>query len=109
MEPAPRLILQESAFDSRFIDAGNAFLQCTSFLDGPHRRLLADSGIDKYERFANAFNDQWAVRCVRGNKEIAGVVDLSDLVTQQHFSIRVEVEEIFAIAPNEEYPLVMSV
>lgn len=38
---------------------------------------------------------------VLGNKEIAGIVDLSDLVTQQHFSIRIEVEEILGIAPDE--------
>jgi hypothetical protein len=49
------------------------------------------------------------VRRVFGNKEIAGIIYLSDLVTQQHFSIRIEVEEIFGIATDEEYPLVMSV
>jgi hypothetical protein len=49
------------------------------------------------------------MRRVFGNKEIAGIVDLSDLVAQQHFSIRIEIEEIFGIAPDKEYPLVMRV
>ena len=44
-----------------------------------------------------------------GDKEIAGIVDLSYLVTQQHFSIRIEFEEIFPITPDKEYPLVMIV
>ena len=71
--------------------------------------LFAHPGIDKHERLATAFNDQWAVRRVFGNIEIAGVVDLPDLFPRQHFAIRIEVEEMNAIAPDEEYPLIMSV
>ena len=61
---------------------------------------LTDPGIDKYDRFANACNDQGAVRRVRLNKEVAGIVDLTDLVTQKHLSIRIDFEEISAIAPD---------
>jgi hypothetical protein len=74
----------------------------------PHGRLLTHPGIDKHDGLADALNDQWAVRRVFRNKEIAGIVDLSDFVSQKHFTIRIEFEEIFAIAPDEEYPLVMS-
>ena len=86
-----------------------AFKQCASLLGRLRRRLFGDPGIDKYERFADALNDQWAVRRVFGNKEIAGIVDLSDPVTQQHFSIRIELEKILGISPDYEYPLVMRV
>ena len=71
--------------------------------------LLAHPGIDKHERLATAFNDQWAVRRVFGNIEIVGAVDLPDLVPRQHFAIRIVVEEMYAIAPDKEYPLIMSV
>ena len=78
-----------------------ALLRCPSLLARPSGRLLAEPGIDKYERLADALNEQRAVRRVLGNKEIAGVVYLSDLVAQQPFSIRIEVQEIFVIASDE--------
>jgi hypothetical protein len=90
-------------------DERYAIRQFMSLVGRLYGLRLADSGIDEDDRLANSFNDQWAVGRVFGNKEIAGIVDLSDLVAQKHFGIRIEFEEIFAIAPDEEYPLVMSV
>jgi len=47
------------------------------------------------------------VRRVFGDIEIAGIIDLSNLVSQKHLAIRIEIEEILVVAPDEEYPLIV--
>ncbi len=79
---------------------------CILLLGKSCQRLRRNSGIDEYDRLSDAFNNQRAVGRVFGNKEIAGIVDLSDIVAQKHFGIRVELEKILGNAAYQEYPLI---